>query len=105
MDYLNQVSLNRHVSWSKFEEWRLNEGCRLVLLTTKGLTSYFEYRYAPSDVLLLGRESAGVPDDVAAAADARLVIPVKPGLRSLNIAVAAAMAVGEALRQTVWQGE
>jgi tRNA (cytidine/uridine-2'-O-)-methyltransferase len=104
MDYLDQVSLIRHDSWPKFEEWRQNEGCRLILLTTKGLTSYFEYRYAPTDVLMLGRESAGVPDDVAAAADARLVIPVKPGLRSLNIAVAAAMAVGEAMRQTVWQG-
>lgn len=105
MDYLDQVSLIRHDSWAKFQQWRHNEGCRLILLTTKGLTSYVEYRYAPGDVLMLGRESAGVPDDVAAAADARLVIPVKPGLRSLNIAVAAAMVVGEALRQTVWQGE
>jgi tRNA (cytidine/uridine-2'-O-)-methyltransferase len=105
MDYLDQVSLIRHDSWSKFEEWRRNEGCRLILLTTKGLTSYFQYRFAPNDVLMLGRESAGVPDAVAAVADARLAIPVKPGLRSLNIAVAAAMVVGEALRQTVWQGD
>jgi tRNA (cytidine/uridine-2'-O-)-methyltransferase len=105
MDYLDQVSLIRHDSWSKFEQWRQDQGCRLILLTTKGLISYFEYRYAPSDVLMLGRESAAVPDEVAAVADARLAIPVKPGLRSLNIAVAAAMVVGEALRQTVWQGE
>ena len=104
MDYLDQVSIVRHDSWSKFQQWRQSDGGRLVLLTTKGLISYLDYRYAPNDVLMLGRESAGVPDDVAAVADARLVIPVKPGLRSLNIAVAAAMVAGEALRQTVWQG-
>jgi tRNA (cytidine/uridine-2'-O-)-methyltransferase len=105
MDYLDRVRLIRHDSWTKFEQWRQDQGCRLILLTTKGLTSYIEYRYASSDVLMLGRESAGVPDEVAAVADARLAIPVKPGLRSLNIAVAAAMVVGEALRQTEWQGE
>ena len=75
-------------------------GFRLVLFTTKGAGPYLDYRYRRDDVLLFGRESAGVPDEVAAAADARLVIPIRPDLRSLNVAMAAAMALGEALRQT-----
>jgi tRNA (cytidine/uridine-2'-O-)-methyltransferase len=100
MDYLDQVTLMRHDSWSKFEQWR-NEGCyRLILFTTKGASSYLDYRYGADDILLFGRESAGVPDEVATAANARLVIPIKPSLRSLNVAMAAAMALGEALRQT-----
>ncbi|PYF04406.1 tRNA (cytidine/uridine-2'-O-)-methyltransferase [Rhodopseudomonas faecalis] len=103
MDYLDQVQIVRHDSWTKFTEWRDRTGCRLVLLTTKGLIPYWQFRYEQTDVLLLGRESAGVPDEVAAVADARLVIPVQAGLRSLNIAVAAAMVAGEALRQTSWQ--
>ena len=100
MDYLDQVTIMRHDSWSKFEQWRNDSGHRLVLFTTKGVSSYLGYRYGPTDILLFGRESAGVPDDVVTAADARLVIPIKPGLRSLNVAMAAAMALGEALRQT-----
>ena len=100
MDYLDQVSMTRHDSWSKFEQWRNEAGFRLVLFTTKAAGSYLDYRYGLDDVLLFGRESAGVPDEVAAVADARLVIPIKPGLRSLNVAMAAAMALGEALRQT-----
>jgi tRNA (cytidine/uridine-2'-O-)-methyltransferase len=100
MDYLDQVTLTRHDSWSKFEQWRNDAGCRLVLFTTKGASSYLDYRYQTADILLFGRETAGVTDEVAAAADARLVIPIKPSLRSLNVAMAAAMALGEALRQT-----
>jgi tRNA (cytidine/uridine-2'-O-)-methyltransferase len=100
MDYLDQVTITRHDSWSKFEQWRRAEGCRLILFTTRGVGSYLDYRYGAADVLLFGRESAGVPDEVFAAADARLAIPIKPALRSLNVAMAAAMAVGEALRQT-----
>jgi tRNA (cytidine/uridine-2'-O-)-methyltransferase len=99
MDYLDQVSVTRHDSWSKFQTWRTERGYRLLLFTTKGATNYLDFRYEPSDILLLGRETAGVTDEVVAAADARLVIPVKPGLRSLNVAMAAAMAAGEALRQ------
>ena len=71
-----------------------------MLFTTKAAGSYLDYRYGRDDILLFGRESAGVPDEVAAVADARLVIPIKPGLRSLNVAMAAAMALGEAVRQT-----
>jgi tRNA (cytidine/uridine-2'-O-)-methyltransferase len=100
MDYLDQVSITRHDSWSKFEQWRRQAGNRLVLFSTKGADSYLDYRYKPADILLFGRESAGVTDDVTAVADAQLVIPIKPGLRSLNVAMAAAMALGEALRQT-----
>jgi len=100
MDYLDQVTLMRHDSWPKFEQWRNEAGYRLILFTTKGAASYLEYRYDAADILLFGRESAGVPDEVMAAAAAQLVIPIKPGLRSLNVAVAAAMALGEALRQT-----
>jgi tRNA (cytidine/uridine-2'-O-)-methyltransferase len=100
MDYLDQVTITRHDSWSKFEQWRHDKACRLVLFTTKAASSYLDYRYDPADILLFGRESAGVPDDVANAADAKVVIPIKPGLRSLNVAMAAAMALGEALRQT-----
>jgi tRNA (cytidine/uridine-2'-O-)-methyltransferase len=94
------VSLMRHDSWSKFEQWRNDAGYRLILFTTKGATSYLEYRYGADDILLFGRESAGVPEEVVSKADAKLVIPIKPGLRSLNVAMAAAMALGEALRQT-----
>ena len=100
MDYLDEVNLSRHDSWSKFEEWRREKEHRLVLFSTKGADSYLDYRYKPADILLFGRESAGVPDEVVTAADARLLIPIKPGLRSLNVAVAAAMALSEALRQT-----
>jgi tRNA (cytidine/uridine-2'-O-)-methyltransferase len=100
MDYLDQVTIMRHDSWSKFEQWRNDKGYRLILFSTKGASSYLDYRYNVDDILLFGRESAGVPDDVVTAADARLVIPIKPGLRSLNVAMAAAMALSEALRQT-----
>ena len=100
MDYLDQVRLKRYDSWSKFEQWRVAQGHRLLLFTTKGASSYLDYAYEPADILLFGRESIGVTDEVVAAADARLVIPIKPGLRSLNVATAAALAIGEALRQT-----
>jgi tRNA (cytidine/uridine-2'-O-)-methyltransferase len=100
MDYLDQVTIMRHDSWAKFEQWRREKGLRLILFSTKGARPYLDHCYAADDILLFGRESAGVPDDVVAAADARLVIPIEPGLRSLNVAMAAAMALGEAIRQT-----
>jgi tRNA (cytidine/uridine-2'-O-)-methyltransferase len=107
MDYLDHVSLMRHVSWDAFEAWLREKGNRLLLFTTKGATSYLDFRYQAQDILLFGRESAGVPEEVAAKADVRLKIPIKPGLRSLNVAMSAALAVGEALRQTRFatQGE
>jgi len=94
MDYLDQVTITRH------DSWRNDNRYRLILFTTKASLSYLDYGYGPADILLFGRESAGVPDEVVAAADARLVIPIRSGMRSLNVAVSAAMALGEALRQT-----
>jgi tRNA (cytidine/uridine-2'-O-)-methyltransferase len=100
MDYLDQVTIVRHESWPNFEQWRRQHGLRLVLFTTEAATSYLDHRFTDRDILMFGRESAGVPKDVHAAADARLLIPLRPGLRSLNVAMAVAMAAGEALRQT-----
>ena len=100
MDYLDQVTIQRHDSWAKFEQWRNAKGVRLILFSTKGACPYLDHRYTADDILLFGRESAGVTAEVASAADARLAIPIRPGLRSLNVAMAAAMALGEALRQT-----
>ena len=100
MDYLDQVSIARHVSWEAFETWRRQEGLRVVLFTTRASKPYLDHKFRADDILLFGRESAGVPEKVHAAADARLVIPMLPGLRSINVAMTCAMAVGEALRQT-----
>jgi tRNA (cytidine/uridine-2'-O-)-methyltransferase len=100
MDYLDQVMLRRHTSWAAFEAWRRAEAFRLILFTTAAATAYLEHAYRPGDVLMFGRESAGVPEAVHQAADARLLIPMRPGLRSINVAMAAAMALGEAMRQT-----
>ena len=99
MDYLAHVEIARHPHWAAFEEWRRATGRRLVLLTTKARLAYTAFSYSAGDILLVGRESAGVPAEVHAAADARLVIPLKPPMRSLNVAVAAAMVAGEATRQ------
>jgi tRNA (cytidine/uridine-2'-O-)-methyltransferase len=100
MDYLDQVAIVRHGSFAAFDDWRRQNGLVLVLLTTAAERSYVDHRYSGREVLLLGRESAGVPPAVHAAADIRLRIPIRAGLRSLNIAMAAAMVAGEALRQT-----
>jgi tRNA (cytidine/uridine-2'-O-)-methyltransferase len=99
MDYLDHVTIMRHDSWPNFEQWRNDGRYRLILFTTKGESSYLDHRYGAADILLFGRESAGVPEEVVRAADARLVIPIMPNLRSLNVAMAAAMALGEAMRQ------
>jgi tRNA (cytidine/uridine-2'-O-)-methyltransferase len=100
MDYLAAVALTRHASWRDFESWRALAGSRLILFTTKATASYLRFAFAPNDVLLFGRESAGVPEAVHAAVEARLAIPIRAGMRSLNVAMAAALAAGEALRQT-----
>ena len=100
MDYLEHVDIARHVSFPAFEDWRREAGRRLVLLTTQGATPYTDFVFRPDDVLMVGRESAGAPPQVHAAADAKIVVPIRPELRSLNVAVAAAMVLGEALRQT-----
>lgn len=99
MDYLKSADIRRHESWTRFHADLRGTG-RLVLLTTRGDMPYSSFSFAPGDTLMVGRESAGVPQDVHDAADARLVIPLREGLRSLNVAQAAAMVLGEALRQT-----
>ncbi len=99
LDYLAHVEIERHASFAAFLSAQRARG-RLLLLTTHGDEAYTAFAYRSDDTLLLGRESAGVPPSVHGVADARLRIPLRPGLRSLNIAVAAAMVVGEALRQT-----
>jgi tRNA (cytidine/uridine-2'-O-)-methyltransferase len=100
MDYLDRVTISRHDSWRKFQEWRAGTGERLLLFSTKAARPYLDFRYRSGDILLFGRESAGVPIEVMENADERLVIPIAAGMRSLNVAVSAAMALGEALRQT-----
>ena len=98
MDYLERAEIVRHASWQAFLESRA--GLRLVLVTTKAEVSYLDFAFRPDDVLLMGRESEGVPGFVHERAEARLRIPMRPGLRSLNVAQAGAMVLGEALRQT-----
>jgi tRNA (cytidine/uridine-2'-O-)-methyltransferase len=100
MDYLVQVTILRHASWEAFAAWRAQAGVRLILFTTRADRSYLDHAFRGDDLLLFGRESAGVPETVHQAAAVRLVIPMRAGLRSLNVAMVAAMAVGEALRQT-----
>lgn len=99
LDYLDLVKIARHVSFAQFEAGRKAGGRRLILLSTKAERSYLDCAFAPGDRLMLGRETAGVPDEVQLASDIAVRIPMQPGLRSLNVAVAGAMVLGEALRQ------
>jgi tRNA (cytidine/uridine-2'-O-)-methyltransferase len=99
MDYLEMAALTRHVSWNAFEAWREKEGRRLILFTTSSAEAYTEFIYRADDILLFGRESDGVPQAVQDRADARLLIPMPGGGRSLNVALSAAMAAGEVMRQ------
>lgn len=103
MDYLNMASYRRHNSWQDFLACRTShpeEYGRIVLLTTHAEKPYTDFKFEPDDIILMGRESAGVPEAVHQAADARLLIPMNKNARSINVAVAAVMVVGEALRQT-----
>jgi tRNA (cytidine/uridine-2'-O-)-methyltransferase len=99
MDYLEMAALTRHADWHAFEEWRKAHARRLVLLTTRAATAYTGFAFAAGDILLFGRESAGVTEEVHQAADARLTIPMRAGARSINVALSVAMVAGEALRQ------
>lgn len=98
MDYIDAVEIVRHASWQRYQSAR--RAGRLVLLTTAGSLSYAEFGFRSDDRLMLGRESAGVPPEVHQAADARIRVPIRPPLRSLNVAMAAAIVLAEALRQT-----
>lgn len=100
LDYLEHARFTEHDSYAHFDAWRRAEGRRLALLTTKAATSAYEASYLPDDILLLGRETAGVPEAVAADADLRVRIPMRQDMRSLNVAVAGSLVLGEALRQT-----
>ncbi|MGY6706874.1 MAG: tRNA (cytidine(34)-2'-O)-methyltransferase [Rhizobiaceae bacterium] len=99
MDYVAMAGLTRHVDWHAFDAWRVARRRRLVLFTTRGAAPLWDFEFKADDVLLFGRESSGVPDTVHAAADAAVLIPMPGGGRSLNLAMSAAIAAGEAMRQ------
>lgn len=100
LDYLEHAEFTEHLSWAHFRDWQVESGRRLVLLTTKASGSMYAASYSGDDILLMGRESAGVPEAVADVADLRIRIPMRQAMRSLNVAVAASLVLGEALRQT-----
>jgi tRNA (cytidine/uridine-2'-O-)-methyltransferase len=100
MDYLDQVAITRHGSFQAFQTWRRARRLGLVLLTTAAERSYLDHAFRNDQIVLFGRESAGVPETVHAAADTRIRIPMREGLRSLNVAMAVALVAGEAMRQT-----
>ena len=100
LDYLERAAITRHASFAAFERWREGAGARLVLLSTSAETAHCEAAFEPDDVLLAGRESAGVPEEVRARADLSVRVPMAPGRRSLNVVIALAIVLGEALRQT-----
>jgi tRNA (cytidine/uridine-2'-O-)-methyltransferase len=99
MDYIEALPIESHDSWASFTTWRAAHKRRLVLLTTKGETSLWDFAFREKDILLVGRESSGVPEAVRISADARVCIPIQPPLRSLNVGIAATIAMTEALRQ------
>jgi tRNA (cytidine/uridine-2'-O-)-methyltransferase len=98
MDYLDNLAYMRHRSWDDFRA--AAKGKRIVLLTTKGQTAYHQFAFRPDDILMVGRESAGVPEDIHDAADAKIIVPMQKDVRSLNVGMAAAIVAAEALRQT-----
>jgi tRNA (cytidine/uridine-2'-O-)-methyltransferase len=99
MDYLDKIAYHRHDDFESFNAWRKAKGQRLLLLTTKGAVNYLDFTFQAGDILMLGRESAGVPEAVHNSVDARLLIAMQPQMRSLNVAISGAMVAGEALRQ------
>jgi tRNA (cytidine/uridine-2'-O-)-methyltransferase len=99
MDYINALSIESHNSWASFAAWRAASQRRLVLLTTKGETCLWDFAFHEKDIILVGRESSGVPEAVRISADVRVYIPIQPHLRSLNVGIAAAIAMTEGLRQ------
>jgi tRNA (cytidine/uridine-2'-O-)-methyltransferase len=99
MDYLDHVKIDRHVSWRAFSQWRRDNRRRLVLLTARAQETLWDFAFREDDVIMVGRESAGAPREVHDDADARVRIAIRPPLRSLNVGVAAALALGEAMRQ------
>lgn len=100
MDYLERAAMKRHINFNTFDEWRRDQGRRLLLLTTKTDKSYTDFTFQNGDILMMGRESTGAPNDIHSLVDDRLTIPMAEGMRSLNVAVSTGMVIGEALRQT-----
>ena len=99
MDYYDYLDLTKHLSWEKFYEWSKENSYRLILLTTKSTKSYYDYKYQPNDIILFGRESAGVPEYVHEKVDERLTIPMIKGPRSINLSSSVSIVAGEMIRQ------
>ena len=100
MDYIDHLDYKRHIDWQHFYDWSQEKKYRLILMTTKARQSFYEFEFHSSDILLFGRESAGVPDNVHQIVDHRLTIPMKEGVRSINLSSSVALVLGEGLRQT-----
>ena len=100
MDYIDHIDYKRHIDWQHFYDWKKENNFRLILMTTKSKESLYNFKFNPSDILLFGRESAGVPKNIHNIVDHRLKIPMKGGVRSINLSSSVALVLGEGLRQT-----
>ena len=100
MDYIDYIDYKRHIDWEHFYDWSQGKKYRLILMTTKAEQSFYEFEFHSSDILLFGRESAGVPDNIHQIVSHRLTIPMKKGVRSINLSSSVALVLGEGLRQT-----
>ena len=100
MDYIDHIDYKRHIDWQQFYDWSQEKKYRLILMTTKARQSFYEFEFHSSDILLFGRESVGVPDNIHQIVDHRLTIPMKEGVRSINLSSSVALVLGEGLRQT-----
>jgi len=100
MDYIDHIDYKKHIDWQHFYDWSKKNKFRLILLTTKTNQSFYKFEFCSSDILLFGRESSGVPDDIHKIVDHRLTIPMKDGVRSINLSSSVALVIGEGLRQT-----
>ena len=100
MDYIDHINYKRHIDWQHFYDWTKDNEFRLILMTTKSKKSLYSFKFHPSDILLFGRESAGVPENIHNIVDHRLTIPMKNGVRSINLSSSVALVLGEGLRQT-----
>ena len=100
MDYIDYIDYKRHIDWQHFYDWSQEKKYRLILMSTKAVQSFYEFEFHSSDILLFGRESAGVPDNIHQIVNHRLTIPMKKGVRSINLSSSVALVLGEGLRQT-----
>ena len=100
MDYIDHINYKKHIDWQHFYDWAQENKFRLILMTTKTNESFYKFEFHSSDILLFGRESAGVPEEIHQLVDHRLTIPMKEGVRSINLSSSVALVIGEGLRQT-----